>query len=610
MGGTSIMKKYTLYILTIAALAFASACHKTPQPTPVPDPEPGPIYEDMKDNEIWYTTTDGRAMTPVNIGDFDVNYVSTVFDKETGTGVMYFDGPIKKIGDNAFAGSEILTTVVLPETVQTIGKNAFKGCTNLTSVEFNGSVNEICDYAFSECPFETFEFPSKITKMGTGVLKDCKALAKVTFSKSDAVIGDNCLEGCEALTEVTLPTQSTRIGDYAFKGCSSLTTLHAAFEGTLPTVGKDAFENGSHLFVRVDYDRFQDYKSAWGDNAKHVMVGAGSEKIDRGHWTEYMPECMPLSFLTVPGLHDAATWMCDITSPINDIIKDQAYDYSHVWDIGARAFDMRLGYDNNIAMGDLDDRCCFYHGDFSDEICKLHRFSEDINDHFPSPDKLDSSFMILIAKMENCDWDKGYLNVFEHFMSLLISKYSADRFISYNPSLTLGDIKGKIALFVRDSVFVGDYSKINGLKQVPVNYMDFDTSEIIPYVDAKETGDKYKILIQDKYEVIDANAKYQAIHNALGSSNGDFLVVNGFNAVRIQKPKNMYSWPISSKLNRMIVNDLEPAYPDPIYMRPMGIVLYDFCGYDTYTGMFGVTFDFAGDALQTHLVRQNFLDRY
>ena len=58
---------------------------------------------------------------------------------------------VTTIGDNAFRGCKILTSIVIPDSVTTIGDNAFRGCANLTSIVIPDSVTEIGRRAFNDC---------------------------------------------------------------------------------------------------------------------------------------------------------------------------------------------------------------------------------------------------------------------------------------------------------------------------------------------------------------------------------------------------------------------------------------------------------------------------
>ena len=54
----------------------------------------------MHVNEIWYTSSDGRIITPYNKDAFGVNIVSNVY--ENGKGVITFDSNVTEIGYQAF----------------------------------------------------------------------------------------------------------------------------------------------------------------------------------------------------------------------------------------------------------------------------------------------------------------------------------------------------------------------------------------------------------------------------------------------------------------------------------------------------------------------------
>lgn len=604
------MKKYTLYILTIAALAFASACNKAPQPTPVPDPEPGPIYEDMNASEIWYTTTDGKAMTPVNIGDFDVNYVSTVFDEETGTGVMYFDGPVKKIGDNAFAGSELLATVVIPEEVQTIGKNAFKGCKNLTSVEFNGSVNEICDYAFSECGFEEFKFPGKITKMGTGVMKDCKKLTAVEFAKTDALIGDYCFDGCENLNDVTFPQQAKTLGSYVFKGCNKYRIVEPSFD-EIPSLGENTFAQDSLFFITASLKRMDEYKSKWSAYADHVMLSwYDVNQIDLANWTDYMPDCMPLSMMTVPAAHDAATYFANSHTPWAAIIKDQDLDYSQSWNWGTRMFDLRVGY-YNMQLSYVGFFC---HGKIF-ELSQLNNIEDDIKDHFPTKDQIKNSFMILELQidMPGDPTDEGGAYLQDYVTSELVAKYGREKFVLYRPDMTLGEARGKIMFFVTDKELTQDITSLSGTSPLPTIYRNTGDSTMTPFYGDKDAK-PFPFAYQNKFEVEHhPNEKLEAILNGLEQRKANKIHLpffNGLNAAFALETGLGMSWPVSTYINPIIVDYLSANELDDKFCQPLGFVFYDYVGIQSLSQVVSSDPVFKGDELAHLLVWHNFKDVY
>ena len=60
--------------------------------------------------------------------------VSHEFDADTGQGTVMYEGDVTKIVPSAFWHTEALTTITIPEGVQTIDSHAFDECFNLTTV--------------------------------------------------------------------------------------------------------------------------------------------------------------------------------------------------------------------------------------------------------------------------------------------------------------------------------------------------------------------------------------------------------------------------------------------------------------------------------------------
>ena len=103
----------------------------------------------IPDNEIWYTSTDGKIVTPYDPDAFGANIVSNEY--EDGKGVIRFDEPITSIIDYAFAYYDRFTSITIPNSVTSIGEWAFNGCSGLTSITIPNSVTSIGNYAFSYC---------------------------------------------------------------------------------------------------------------------------------------------------------------------------------------------------------------------------------------------------------------------------------------------------------------------------------------------------------------------------------------------------------------------------------------------------------------------------
>ena len=122
------------YIQPMSAFAYTPTTPATPKPA---------------NNEIWYTAT--AKVEPYDKTVFGATYHSNVWDSETGKGVITFEGDVTKIGYEAFAYYDSLTSVTIPDSVTTIGGWAFAYCHSLTSVTIPDSVTTIGEAAFLYC---------------------------------------------------------------------------------------------------------------------------------------------------------------------------------------------------------------------------------------------------------------------------------------------------------------------------------------------------------------------------------------------------------------------------------------------------------------------------
>ena len=137
----------------------------------------------IQSNEIWYTSTDGKVVTPYKADAFGANIISNEY--KNGLGIITFDGDVKSIG----------------------GINAFYGCHSLTSITI----------------------PNSVTIIGVGAFQNCSRLTGITIPNSVTKIGDEAFVSCYSLTSVTIPDSVTEIGKSAFQNCDRLTSFYGKF---------------------------------------------------------------------------------------------------------------------------------------------------------------------------------------------------------------------------------------------------------------------------------------------------------------------------------------------------------------------------------------------
>ena len=151
-----------------------------------------------------------------------------------------------------------LTSVSIPNSVETIGGSAFQYCFGLTSLTMGNSVKSIGPAAFYECA----------------------GLTSVSFPNSLTTIGYNAFGGCYGLTSVSIPDGVTTIGKYAFDYYSKLTSI--TIPGSVMSIGDGAFE-------RADMSSVALIREPFSIKGKDTYDGAFSENTFNNA-TLYVPE--------------------------------------------------------------------------------------------------------------------------------------------------------------------------------------------------------------------------------------------------------------------------------------------------------------------------------
>jgi hypothetical protein len=235
--------------------------------------------------------------TPVS-GGLSVKARDGYADKLVGAVVIpeTYDGQkVVEIPERAFKNCKNITSLTIPNTVQSIGYAAFNGCSGLTSISLpfagryqdSGNYGErLFGYVFgsdayyggSRVDFGTFNssrydqgydkdghtyyipiYLASVTltnasKLSYHAFFNCAMIKELTINKELIILGigvfANCtgittidlpsvetiptsaFEGCTSLVEFTINPYVTTIGDYAFKGCKNLMRMNSDTDGT------------------------------------------------------------------------------------------------------------------------------------------------------------------------------------------------------------------------------------------------------------------------------------------------------------------------------------------------------------------------------------------
>ena len=194
----------------------------------------------------------------VVIPDFVTSISDYTFYNCTGLTSVTIGNSVISIGYEAFRGCKGLNSVTIPDSVTSIGSYAFSGCTGLTSVYYTGDITGWCGISFGYWTSNPLCYahnlyidgqlvtelviPDTVTEIKSYAFYNCTGLTSVTIPDSVTSIGDSAFYGCTGLTSVEIPNSVTSIGEGAFSGCSTLESI------TIPFVGAEAGKTSSDRY--------------------------------------------------------------------------------------------------------------------------------------------------------------------------------------------------------------------------------------------------------------------------------------------------------------------------------------------------------------------------
>ncbi len=210
-------------------------------------------YETASENGFVYVIlSDGSVMITEVFATGDVKIPAELGGKK-----------VTAIGDGAFFGLTGITSVTIPEGVESIGIYAFSDCTALESITVPASVWRISPFAFDNTPWmaaQTDEFvtvgdgvliayngtsralvlPDSVRHLG-GALAGREDLYSLTLGRGVLSISDMALSFCTNLSSIDLGLSLVYVGDQAFSGSENITSL--VFPDTLKYLGYQACLN-------------------------------------------------------------------------------------------------------------------------------------------------------------------------------------------------------------------------------------------------------------------------------------------------------------------------------------------------------------------------------
>ena len=274
------------------------------------------------------------ALTGVYISDLSA-WCSTKFDNNSSTPLCYTK--------NLYLDEELLTELVIPESVQSINAYAFYGCGNLTSIIIPDGVTHIGESAFRACTdVLSIVIPATTTDIDSYAFAGCTGLDSITITEGVVSIGSYAFEGCTCLSNVTIPNSVMKIGYSALKDCSALTEI------TLPFVGTERdgteYTHFGYIFGASTYSQNSSYVPA---ALKTVYIHGGTDIAEHA-----FSECANLTSITVAdnvsNIGKSAFYNCSrlvsITLPFVGAGKDGTENKHFGYVFGADTYEENSSY--------------------------------------------------------------------------------------------------------------------------------------------------------------------------------------------------------------------------------------------------------------------------
>lgn len=277
---------------------------------------------------------------------------------------------VNRIGEYAFAGCTNLTSITLPDVLDSISAGSFRS-TALTSIEIPSGVKKIGNYAFCNTNLISINIPDGVTSIGSGAFSYCdftsvtipntvETIGEEAFSFNEnlvtAIIGDGVTKiekglfaYCHSLSSVIIPNGVTYIGESAFASCYSLTSIR--LPESLNSMGGGALSSSvksielpnsftvipEELFVNNDFQYIK-----LGNNVKSIGKNAfGSSELVLEIGTSTPPSITKDVFPNVE-------YLSDLTVIVPDSKAETAYRKAAVWE------EMTFSNQNNMSEVTVD----------------------------------------------------------------------------------------------------------------------------------------------------------------------------------------------------------------------------------------------------------------
>lgn len=218
----------------------------------------------------------------------------------------YNEIPITVIGNNAFSRSNIVSTIIVPNTVtiigdsafeynsmtsiilgdglEKIGNNAFRYCENLKKITIPNTVTVICQSAFEECsaleelvfqniPDEEYSQDLPKLEIMSSAFKSCVSLESLVLPNRIVSVHKEAFYQCFELKSITLSTQYSEYYTYGFYYAPDLADLYIPYPAAY-------FEkNAVFSCLKLKTVHFSGTMQQWEKISEGISLSSGAKII-------------------------------------------------------------------------------------------------------------------------------------------------------------------------------------------------------------------------------------------------------------------------------------------------------------------------------------------
>lgn len=272
------------------------------------------------------SSVSGKVVIPSTLGGYPVKIIGgRAFKDCTGITSVTIPEGVETISLEAFWGCSQLSSITLPSTIKLISSNAFSNTSyvlnnanytngqlylgnwligvqaTVTSCNIKaGTVGIATDAFYSKTNITSVSIPSSVKYIGPSVFQGMTKLYSITLPEGLEIIGSSAFYGCTNLGSIVIPSTVKEIQSAAFYNCKNLMSVKVLSEN-ITYMSAGAFE-GTH-FVNNSYNWTGDvlYVGNWlykarAYTAENVTIKDGTVAIADSAFSE----CTKLKSVKIP----------------------------------------------------------------------------------------------------------------------------------------------------------------------------------------------------------------------------------------------------------------------------------------------------------------------